>query len=127
MDQEKPLDKPVKKYVLCRRVIDNHNEVVEAGPKAPSAIGIVDFHTFIRDNCLHPLELAQFLKINHDEIQKLVENGGWIELHAQENLRMLMSLAPVERRRALCGFLMRQEGSAGAFNNPKQITPPKRP
>jgi len=120
MDTENPSNKPQKKYVLCRRQIDQHNEVIKAGSKAPSAIGIVDFHTFIRDHCLHPVELAQFLKISYEDIKDLVEHGGWIDRYTQENLINLISLASIEIRRKICGFLMNQEGNAGILNHPRR-------
>ena len=121
-----PLTKPQTKYVLCRRPIDQHNEVIEAGPKAPSAIGIVDFRTFIEKHGLHPLELAQFLKINHEDIRNLVEHGGWIDLHTQKNLLRLISLVPTEARINICRFLMNQEGNAGPLNHPHQSPAPEK-
>ena len=106
-----------EKYVLCRRV-DHHNEVVKAGPKAPSTIGITDFHTIIKDHGLHWLELAQLLKINYIDIQKLNECGGWIEPQAKENLLKLLQITCARARRDICQFLVIQEGVAGNFNFP---------
>lgn len=105
------------KYILCRR-IDGVNEVVLAGPKAPSAIGIVDFESFAKDHDLHPLVLAQFLKVSYEDIEKLVKHGGWIEPHAKENLLLLINKTCARSRKEICQFLMLQDGNAGARNVP---------
>lgn len=111
------IEKVAVKYVLCRRI--NHlNEVVQAGPKAASASGLVDFHTFLKDHGLHHLELAQILKISYSEMEKLNEHGGWIELPAKENLLQLLRNTCARSRRELCQFLIIQEGGAGSANFP---------
>jgi len=106
------------KYILCRRDIDGFNHIVKAGPKALSTIGIVDFKTFILEHNLHPMELAQFLKINHEDIQCLVDQGGWIEPHAKANLLQLTKTTCSRSRREICHFLMTQGGNAGSQNIP---------
>ncbi len=104
-----------KHYILYRRESDGYNEVLEAGPKAPSSIGIVNFRKFIEEHQIHPFELAQFLKIPFQDIEKLVNHQSWIESHARENLLELDNI-PVAVRQKLCKFLMHQDGHAGMKN-----------
>jgi len=109
-----------KKYILCRRVSDDYNEVIEAGPKTPSAIGLKDFKAFIAKLGLHPLEVAQFLKVSCDDIKNLIDHQSWIDVHAQDNLICLCDLMEVKHRRAICKFLMAQDGNIGGKNLPTQ-------
>ena len=109
-----------KKYILCRREIDGVNEVIKAGPNARTAVGLVDFKVFIKRYGFHPLELAQFLKINYWEIKLLMDYGGWIDIHAQNNLIQLTDLTCPRGRRDICRFLMNQDGSAGSHNFPQK-------
>ncbi|MEK7072259.1 MAG: hypothetical protein AAB969_01675 [Patescibacteria group bacterium] len=108
----------VEKYILCRREVDGSNEVVKAGPKAPSAIGLVDFKIFIEEHGLHPLEVAQLLKVRYQDIQLLVDNVSWIEPHAKDNLLHLLKILCARGRRDICQFLTNQDGNAGTKNIP---------
>lgn len=112
--------KPVveEKYILCRRAVDGFNEVVKAGPKAPSAIGLVDFKIFIEEHGLHPLEVAQLLKVRYEDIQLLVNHISWIEPHAKANLLCLLKIICARGRRDVYQFLANQDGNAGAKNIP---------
>lgn len=104
------------KYILIRRDIDGHNEVNQAGPKAPSTVGIVDFHQFMSDHKIDPRELCQFLKISWKDIQRLVKHGGWIEPCAKENiLNLLRACCPITRNN-MWRFLAAQDGNAGGKN-----------
>lgn len=105
------------KYILCRREVDRHNEVILAGPKAPSVIGVVDFKTFISEHNIHPLEIAVFLKVTCNDVEKLMDHTSWIEPHAKDNLLKLLKL-PKETRHYICKFLLEQEGNAGLRNIP---------
>lgn len=109
-----------EKYILCRREGDGFNEVIKAGPKAPSAIGLVDFKTFIEEHSFHPLELAQLLKISHRDMQLIADHGGWIEPHMKANLLQLSKITCSRGRRDMCKFLMVQDGKAGSRNVPQK-------
>lgn len=109
-----------EKYILCRREVDGSNEVIKAGPKASSAIGLVDFKGFINEHNLHPLEVAQFLKITCTDVKLLMDHDSWIEPHAKDNLLSLIQMIPVAYRQKLCRFLMNQDGNAGSKNIPKR-------
>ncbi|MDO8669798.1 MAG: hypothetical protein Q7K65_05960 [Candidatus Buchananbacteria bacterium] len=106
------------KYILFRREIDGFNEVIKAGPKAPSATGLVDFKTFIKEHGLHHLELAQLLKVSLHDIQLLLDHDSWIEQHAKDNLLLLIRTTCSRGRHELCKFLMAQEGNVGSKNIP---------
>ena len=92
------------KYILCRRESDGFNEVIKAGPKTPSVIGLADFKTFIEEHGFHPLELAQLLKISYEDIQSLVNHGVWIEPYTKSNLLYLIKNTCSRSRREICHF-----------------------
>ena len=114
MSEEQSDKKGVQKYILYRRDTDSENEVIKAGAKAPSEIGIVDFHKFIKEIDLQPMELAQFLKIPCVDIDLLVHHGGWVTVAAQENLKQLLKCKSIHD---VCRFLMKQDGKAGQRND----------
>jgi len=106
-----------EKYILCRRESDRFNEVIKAGPKAPSAGNLVDFKSFIEERGLLPIEVANFLKITCAEVDLLMKHISWIEPHARDNLLLLLKV-PVNARQYICRFLLEQDGHAGMRNVP---------
>ena len=88
--------KPIeKKYALVRDACGENK--IERVKKPPSAIGRVDFHQFLAKHKIHPMELAQFLKITHTDIEKIFQHGGWMDSEVQDELLFLVGV-PKEYR-----------------------------
>lgn len=124
MGEHKRRDTENSRYILYRRLADGFNEVIEAGPKAPSIIGLVNFRAFIEKHGIDPREVIQFLKIPYSDMDKLLNHDSWIETNAQENLKVLAK-APVQVRQYICRFLMDQDGKAGSrnvYHKPTDVT-----